>query len=100
MPVLSTTGFRLVTSRLLLSLEERMYTNFHLFNLIRVGWAIFLDMGRASKLGADSGIKDDYLSNFGFGLRFASSKSKVSRTFHVVLAFPPTNKNDPSAESS
>ena len=57
-------------------------------------------MGCAWKPGDNDGIKDDYLSNFGFGLRFASSKSIVGRVVHVDLAFPLTNKNDPPADCS
>lgn len=86
--------------RLLLSLEERMYTTLHLFNLVRVGWAIFLDVGRAWQPGVDDGLQDDYLANFGLGLQFASSKSNVGRIVHVDLAFPLTNKSNPLVDSS
>jgi outer membrane protein assembly factor BamA len=86
--------------RVSLSLEERMYTDIHLFNLVRVGWAIFIDVGRAWQPGVDSGLPDDYLANMGLGLRFTSSKAQVGRVLHVDLSFPMTNKDDPNVESS
>ena len=57
----------------MLSLEERVYTDLHLFNLIRIGAAAFFDVGRAWEPGADSGIPDHWLAHVGFGLRLMSS---------------------------
>ena len=86
--------------RVALTLEERMYTPIHLFNLIRVGWAIFLDVGKAWDPDVDDGIEDDYLASAGFGLRLSSSKSDKGRMMHLDLAFPLTNKDDPAVSSS
>jgi hypothetical protein len=78
-----------------LSVEERVYSNLHLFNLVRVGAAVFADIGRAWEPGIDDGIVDDYLSNVGIGLRLGSSKSASSRVAHIDLAIPISNRDDP-----
>ncbi len=80
------------------SIEERLYTDIHLFNLIRVGAAVFVDVGRAWQPGVDDGLEDDYLANAGIGLRLASSKAASSRIAHIDLATPLTNRNDPSVD--
>lgn len=78
------------------SIEERLYTDIHLFNLIRVGAAVFADVGRAWQPGIDDGLEDDYLASVGIGLRLASSKAASGRIAHIDLATPLTNRNDPS----
>ncbi|MFT4853513.1 MAG: hypothetical protein ACI81O_001015 [Cyclobacteriaceae bacterium] len=78
-----------------LSVEERVYSNLHLFNLVRVGAAVFADIGRAWEPGIDDGIVDDYLSNVGIGLRLGSSKSASSRVAHIDIAIPISNRDDP-----
>ncbi|MBL6690308.1 MAG: hypothetical protein ISP91_07945 [Pseudomonadales bacterium] len=83
-----------------LNLERRTFTDIHLFNLIRVGWAFFVDVGRAWDPGVDTNFEDDYLVDAGFGLRLASSKSDAGRFLHIDIAFPLSNRNDPDVESS
>ncbi len=83
-----------------LNLERRTYTDIHLFNLVRVGWAFFVDIGRAWDPDVDTNFEDDYLANVGFGLRLASSKSDAGRFLHIDVAFPLTNRNDPDVDSS
>lgn len=91
--------FQVGDRRAVLNLEERMYTDIHLFNLIRVGWALFIDVGRAWEPDVDSGMEDDYLANVGFGLRLASSKAEAGRIAHIDVAFPLTNKDDEDVDS-
>jgi hypothetical protein len=81
-----------------LSLEERVYTDLHLFNLIRIGAAAFLDVGRAWEPGEDSGLPDAWLANVGLGLRLMSSKAASSRIAHLDIAFPVTNRNHPAVD--
>ncbi len=92
--------FQVGDRRMALTLEERMYTDIHLFNLIRVGWAMFIDIGRAWNPDGDDGIEDDYLASAGLGLRLASSKSDKGSLLHIDLAFPLTNKDDPDVDSA
>jgi outer membrane protein assembly factor BamA len=86
--------------RFKLTLEERMYTDIHLLNLVRLGWALFIDVGRAWEPGVEDGFKDKYLANVGVGLRLASTKADAGRVIHIDLAFPLTNKDDPAVNSS
>lgn len=86
--------------QVLLTLEERLYSDIHLFNLLRLGWALFVDVGKAWKPGTDSGFEDDYLANIGFGIRLASTKADSGRVIHIDWAKPLLNKNDPEVNSS
>lgn len=85
------TGDRMVV----LNLEERLYTDIHLFNLVRVGAAVFLDVGSVWSEDGDNGTEERVLADAGFGLRFASSKAASNRMAHLDLAFPLTNRDDP-----
>lgn len=71
--------------RYLISLEKRYITDWHLLNLLRVGTAVYFDIGRAwSGRYADNG----HLANFGLGLRLSSSKARIGNVVHVDVAFP------------
>ncbi|MCH8173613.1 MAG: BamA/TamA family outer membrane protein [Proteobacteria bacterium] len=87
--------FQVGDRRVSLTLEERIYTDIHLFNLIRVGGAFFFDVGRAWKSGVDNGVEDELLADIGFGIRLLSSKSASGRVVHIDFAVPLTNRNDP-----
>ena len=91
--------FQVGDRSVLLTLEERIYTDIHLWNLIRVGGALFIDVGRAWEPGADSGMEDDYLADIGFGLRLMSSKAASGRVAHIDFAFPLTNRDDRDVDS-
>ncbi|MDP6414243.1 MAG: hypothetical protein QGG54_04320, partial [Gammaproteobacteria bacterium] len=86
--------FQVGDRSLLLTLEERLYTDIHLWNLIRVGGALFVDVGRAWEPGFDNGVEDDLLANIGVGLRLASSKAGSGRIAHIDFSFPLTNRSD------
>ena len=76
------------TSRTLLSLEERYFSDWYPFRLFRVGAAVFFDMGRTwgrPQLAAPSlGL----LKDAGFGLRFGNARTGLGNVIHVDLAFP------------
>lgn len=86
-------------SRLLLTLEERLYTDLHLLNLVRVGGAVFVDAGRSWSADAPIGSDEEWLADIGFGLRLASSKAASDRIAHLDFAFPLTNQDDPTVDS-
>ncbi len=86
-------------SRLLFTLEERLYTDIHLFNLLRVGGAVFMDAGRVWSDSGPTGTEEKWLADAGFGLRLASSKAASDRILHLDFAFPLTNQNDPAVDS-
>jgi hypothetical protein len=72
----------------LLTLEGRYFSSLYLFRLVRVGGAVFYDMGRA--WGEDFVNAQDAgtLRDVGFGLRFAMTRSGLGNVIHVDLAFP------------
>jgi outer membrane protein assembly factor BamA len=87
------TGERLV----LLNVEERVYTDWYPFRLIRVGAAAFYDLGRAWDGPGESPSSAHWLSNVGFGLRFLSTRSAFGNVLHVDFAFP--LNRDPNVKS-
>jgi outer membrane protein assembly factor BamA len=76
------------TSRALLSLEERYFSDWYPFRLFRVGAAVFFDMGRtwgrADLAQPSLGLQKDA----GFGLRFGNARTGLGNVIHVDLAFP------------
>lgn len=85
-------------SRVLLTLEQRVYTDIHLFNLIRLGGALFIDVGKVWERGLESETGNSTLANVGFGLRMMSSKAASRRVAHLDFAFPITNRDDPGVD--
>lgn len=74
--------------RLLLTLEERAFSNLYLLRLFRIGAAAFVDVGRA--WGGDNlnAAAPGWLANAGLGLRIASVRSAFGNVLHVDLAAP------------
>jgi outer membrane protein assembly factor BamA len=71
----------------LVTLEQRFYTDWHLFRLVHVGAAVFFDAGEAWYHGdRSSGL--GLLRDVGFGLRIGSSRSSSASMVHVDVAFP------------
>ena len=74
--------------RLLLTLEERVYTDWYPYRLLRVGGAVFTDVGRAWHGANEVSAGQRHLSDFGFGLRVADSRSSLGTVLHADIAFP------------
>lgn len=74
--------------RVLLTLEERVYTDWYPFRLVRVGGAVFFDVGRAWGGTGDSQANARWLSDIGFGLRLAIDRSSSGNVVHLDVAFP------------
>jgi hemolysin activation/secretion protein len=74
------TNYRLGERRVLFTAEQRFYSDWYPFQLIRVGGAVFYDVGRAwgGPWYADAGV----------GLRLLSARSARGQTLHIDLAFP------------
>ena len=75
-------------TRLLLTAEQRVFTDWYPFKLARVGGAAFVDVGRtwgASPLGNEP---LGWLKNVGIGLRLAPTRSSGREVIHLDLAFP------------
>jgi hypothetical protein len=73
----------------LLTLEQRFYTNWSLWNLADVGGAIFFDAGR-SWGGSAFGPTENHglLKDIGLGLRLGSTRSSLGNVLHIDIAFP------------
>lgn len=72
--------------RVRLTLEERLYTDWHVWQLFHVGAAAFADVGRAWFAGAND--DSPVLADVGLGLRLGSSRSARGSLIHVDVAFP------------
>ncbi len=75
-------------SRMLISIEERFFTDWYPFRLVRVGFAVFADAGRTWGENPAGGTPIGWLKDVGFGLRLAPTRSGSNKVFHVDLAFP------------
>jgi hypothetical protein len=72
----------------ILSLEQRFYTDWYPFRLIRVGYAFFLDAGRVWNDDPRTTPNLGTLYNVGVGLRLTSPRSSGRSVVHIDLAFP------------
>ncbi len=71
----------------LLTLEQRVFTNWYPFRLVYVGGAAFFDIGRT--WNPDPFARNQgWLRDAGFGLRLSSSRSGLGSVVHLDVAFP------------
>ncbi len=76
------------SSRALLTIEQRFYTDWYPFRLVRVGGAFFADAGRAWGRAVVGTNAPGMLEDVGFGLRFGNTRSGLGNVLHVDFAFP------------
>jgi hypothetical protein len=74
--------------RALFTVEERVYTDWYPFRLVRVGGAVFYDIGRAWGGEFENPVTSGWLQDFGFGLRLTSDRSSKGSVLHLDVAFP------------
>ena len=84
--------------RALLTVEERVYTDWYPFRLFRVGGAIYYDLGRAWGGPTENTANTRWLSDLGVGLRIVSDRSSAGNVLHVDIAIP-INNHDPTITS-
>ena len=81
-------------AKALLTIEQRVFTDWYPFRLFRVGGAVFFDAGRTwghNPVGAENlGL----LRDVGIGLRIGNSRSGIGRMIHLDLAFPLDGDSD------
>jgi hypothetical protein len=82
------------TSKALMTLEQRYYTDWYPFRLFRVGAAAFFDMGRTWGRDVTGAESLGLLKDVGIGLRLGSSRSAFGNVVHIDLAFPLDGGND------
>lgn len=78
------------------SIEQRLFTDYHPWQLLRVGFAGFFDVGRV--YGSTDPAGNDLYKNVGLGLRLAPSKSDKGNIIHADIAWP-LNRNSPGGNS-
>ena len=79
------------TSRALFTVEQRFYTDWYPFRLVRVGGAIFADVGRTWGSGVIGNSNPGLLRDVGFGLRLGNTRSGLGNVLHIDFAFPLNN---------
>ena len=80
--------YQVGTSSVLLTAEQRLYTDWYPFRLFRVGAAAFVDAGRTWGEDAAGTAPLGWLADAGFGLRLGNERSGLGNVIHVDLAFP------------
>jgi hypothetical protein len=68
--------------------EQRLFSDWYPFRLMRVGGAIFYDMGRTWGDNPVGSRSVGVLRDAGFGLRIAHSRSGFGNMTHIDIAFP------------
>jgi hypothetical protein len=74
--------------RALLTLEQRYYTDWYPFRLVRVGGAVFFDVGRAWKGVNQNTANPGWLSDAGVGLRLSLDRTAFANVLHIDAAVP------------
>ncbi|MEO8383762.1 MAG: hypothetical protein ABI583_00860 [Betaproteobacteria bacterium] len=80
--------------RALLSLEQRAYTDWYPFRLVRVGGAVFFDYGRAWGGPNQNLSNPGWLADAGVGLRLALDRAAFSNVLHADIAVPLNRTKD------
>lgn len=76
------------TRRALFTVEERVYSDWYLWRLFRIGGAAFADMGHAWGGTNVNTVNPGWLGDVGIGLRIVSTRAAFSNVLHIDLAFP------------
>jgi outer membrane protein assembly factor BamA len=74
--------------RAILTVEQRFFTDYYPWRLLRMGFAAFLDAGRVEGRDPRATPSQGTLYDVGFGLRLTSPRSSGRSVAHVDLAFP------------
>lgn len=80
--------------RALFTAEERFYTDVYVWRLFRIGGAAFVDTGRAWGGDNVNTANPGWLSDVGFGLRIAATRTAIGSVLHIDVAFPLNAKGD------
>ncbi len=74
--------------RVLLTVEQRLFTDQYWLRLFRVGAAAFFDTGRAWGGDNVNTVNPGWLSNVGVGLRIFNVRTALNSALHLDIAFP------------
>jgi hypothetical protein len=81
---------------MLFSIEQRYFTDWYPWRILRVGGAVFVDVGRSFGDNPVGGQSLGWLRSVGFGLRLAPTRG-AGKVFHIDVSFP--LDGDPSVDS-
>lgn len=84
-------------SRMLLTVEQRVFMDWYPWRLFRVGGAVFADIGRTWGDNPVGGPPLGWLKNIGMGFRLGPTRSSGRDLVHIDLAFP--LDGDPSIDN-
>jgi len=73
---------------LLLTLEQRFFLDREFLHLMRLGGAVFVDVGKAWSEMPDPAAHLGVLKDIGFGLRIGQTRSAHAAMVHIDVAFP------------
>ncbi len=79
---------------ILITLEQRLFTDWYPFRLFRIGGAAFFDAGRTWGQSLAGGENLGWLRDVGLGLRIGNSRSSIGRILHIDLAYPLDGNGD------
>ncbi len=82
------------TSRGILTVEQRVFTDWYPFRLVRVGAAAFVDVGRTWGSGVVGNSDPGLLRDVGLGLRLGNTRSGLGNVLHIDFAYPLGNSAD------
>ena len=80
--------------RALLTIEQRVYTDWYPYRAFRVGAAVFADAGRAWNGAGEQSAGQRVLTDAGVGLRFTNPRTATGTVLHVDVAFPANARNE------
>ncbi|MEX0976398.1 MAG: POTRA domain-containing protein [Woeseia sp.] len=72
----------------LFTVEQRYFTDWYPFRLVRVGGAVFADIGRTWGENPVGGSSLGWLRDVGFGLRLGPTRGGGQNVIHLDIAFP------------
>ncbi len=75
-------------SRFIVSAEKRYFTDWYPFRLLRVGGAIFADVGRSWGRSPAGSTPLGWLKDVGIGLRLSPTRASGRDIIHIDVAFP------------
>ena len=70
------------------TLERREVTDLDLFDVARLGWTTYLDIGRVWDPQFPTELTDDWLANVGVGVRVVPIKVEKGKAIHIDFAVP------------
>ena len=75
-------------SKMLVKVEQRYFTDWYPLRLVRVGGAVFADVGQVWGQNPVGEERLGWLADVGFGLRLALTRSSSGKVIHIDVAFP------------